>query len=87
MIAIGASNLLGSFVGSFPVTGSFSRTAINAGSGVRTPLGGIYTGLRYYYGNQLNKKLILTYLIQQELWYCYLLAFLHRTFISSRKVL
>jgi len=45
MIAIGASNLLGSFVGSFPVTGSFSRTTINSGCGVHTPLGGIYTGM------------------------------------------
>lgn len=44
MIAIGASNLLGSFVSSFPVTGSFSRTAVNSASGVRTALGGIYTG-------------------------------------------
>lgn len=48
MIAIGASNLVGSFVGSYPVTGSFSRTAINAASGVRSPLGGIYTGNRKY---------------------------------------
>lgn len=44
MIAIGASNLLGSFVSSYPVTGSFSRTAVNAASGVHTPLGGIFTG-------------------------------------------
>ena len=27
-----------------PVTGSFSRTAVNCASGVKTPLGGIYTG-------------------------------------------
>ena len=47
MIAIGTSNLLGSFVSSFPVTGSFSRTAVNAASGVRTPLNGIFTGALY----------------------------------------
>lgn len=35
MIAIGAAKILGFFVGSFPVIGSFSRTNINAGSGVR----------------------------------------------------
>lgn len=44
MIAIGASNLMGSFVSSFPVTGSFSRTAVNSASGVKTPFGGVYTG-------------------------------------------
>lgn len=45
MIAIGTSNLLGSFVSSYPVTGSFSRTAVNNASGVRTAFGGIYTGI------------------------------------------
>jgi sodium-independent sulfate anion transporter 11 len=44
MIALGLSNLLGSFVSSFPVSGSFSRSAVNYSSGVRTPLGGIITG-------------------------------------------
>lgn len=44
MIAIGTSNLIGSFVSTFPVTGSFSRTAVNNSSGVRTPFGGLYTG-------------------------------------------
>lgn len=28
-----------------PVTGSFSRTAVNATSGVRTPAGGVVTGV------------------------------------------
>lgn len=44
MIAIGTSNILGSLASSFPVTGSFSRTAVNASSGARTPFGGLYTG-------------------------------------------
>ena len=44
MIALGVCNLFGSFVQSMPTTGSFSRTAVNSASGVRTPLGGIYTG-------------------------------------------
>ena len=30
---------------SYPITGSFSRTAVNAQSGVQTPAGGIVTGL------------------------------------------
>lgn len=28
-----------------PITGSFSRSAVNHASGVRTPLGGVYTGI------------------------------------------
>ena len=44
MIAVGLCNLLGSFVRSMPTTGSFTRTAVNNASGVRTPLGGLVTG-------------------------------------------
>ncbi|XP_065828995.1 sodium-independent sulfate anion transporter-like [Oscarella lobularis] len=45
LIAIGISNVVASFIQSYPVTGSFSRTSVNAQSGVRTPLGGVFTGL------------------------------------------
>ncbi|XP_013414887.1 LOW QUALITY PROTEIN: sodium-independent sulfate anion transporter-like [Lingula anatina] len=45
LIAMGAANFLSSFVSSYPITGSFSRTAVNSASGVRTPAGGIFTGL------------------------------------------
>ncbi|XP_076275222.1 sodium-independent sulfate anion transporter-like isoform X1 [Rhynchophorus ferrugineus] len=45
LIAIGTSNLINSFVQSFPGTGSLSRSAVNNASGVRTPLGGLYTGI------------------------------------------
>ncbi|XP_012285866.1 sodium-independent sulfate anion transporter isoform X2 [Orussus abietinus] len=44
MLALGLTNILGSFVRSMPVTGSFTRTAVNHASGVRTPLGGFFTG-------------------------------------------
>uniref|UniRef100_A0A182ITK8 SLC26A/SulP transporter domain-containing protein n=1 Tax=Anopheles atroparvus TaxID=41427 RepID=A0A182ITK8_ANOAO len=44
MIALGLSNIAGSFVSSMPVTGSFTRSAVNNNSGVRTPFGGIATG-------------------------------------------
>ncbi|XP_070157290.1 sodium-independent sulfate anion transporter isoform X3 [Polyergus mexicanus] len=44
MIALGICNIFGSFVRSMPVTGSFTRTAVNHASGVKTPLGGIFTG-------------------------------------------
>ncbi|KAF4520980.1 hypothetical protein B566_EDAN002476 [Ephemera danica] len=44
MLSLGLSNLLGSFFESFPVTGSFTRTAVNNASGVKTPVGGLYTG-------------------------------------------
>ena len=40
LIALGITNILNSFVSGFPVTGSFSRTAVNSQSGVKTPLGG-----------------------------------------------
>ncbi|XP_020282601.1 sodium-independent sulfate anion transporter [Pseudomyrmex gracilis] len=45
LIAIGMSNIGNSFVQAFPSTGSLSRSAVNNASGVRTPLGGVYTGL------------------------------------------
>ncbi|KAJ8967613.1 hypothetical protein NQ314_002731, partial [Rhamnusium bicolor] len=45
LIALGVSNILGSFVKSMPVTGSFTRTAVNNASGVKTTAGGIITGI------------------------------------------
>ncbi|RUS20430.1 sulfate transporter family-domain-containing protein [Endogone sp. FLAS-F59071] len=45
IIAIGVTNIIGSFFSAYPATGSFSRTAIKAKSGVRTPLAGIYTAV------------------------------------------
>lgn len=44
MIAVGLSNIAGSFFSSMPTTGSFTRSAVNNSSGVRTPLGGAFTG-------------------------------------------
>ncbi|XP_055700646.1 sodium-independent sulfate anion transporter [Phlebotomus papatasi] len=44
LVALSLSNVLGSFVSSMPVTGSFSRSAVNHASGVRSPIGGVYTG-------------------------------------------
>lgn len=44
LVALSLSNIVGSFFSSIPVTGSFSRSAVNHASGVRTPIGGIYTG-------------------------------------------
>ncbi|XP_036232793.2 sodium-independent sulfate anion transporter isoform X3 [Bactrocera oleae] len=44
MVALGMCNIMGSFVSSMPVTGSFTRTAVNNASGVKTPLGGAVTG-------------------------------------------
>ncbi|KAJ8873615.1 hypothetical protein PR048_024433 [Dryococelus australis] len=44
MLTLGLCNVVGSFVGSMPVTGSFARTAVNNTSGVRTPLSGLFTG-------------------------------------------
>lgn len=44
LIALGLSNIAGSFFSAFPATGSFSRSAVNHNSGVRTQLGGVFTG-------------------------------------------
>ncbi|KAL7315029.1 Sulfate permease 2, variant 2 [Mucor circinelloides] len=45
IIAIGAANVIGSFFGAYPNTGSFSRTAITARSGARTPMSGVFSAL------------------------------------------
>ncbi|KAF5289752.1 hypothetical protein FQA39_LY03669 [Lamprigera yunnana] len=46
MLALGLCNLSGSFIRSMPVTGSFTRTAVNHASGVQTPLAGlVVTGM------------------------------------------
>ncbi|KAF2725027.1 putative sulfate permease 2 [Polychaeton citri CBS 116435] len=45
LIAIGVSNLLGPLLGAYPVTGSFSRTAIKSKAGVRTPFAGVITAV------------------------------------------
>lgn len=44
MIALGFCNIFSSFAMSIPITGSFTRTAINNASGVRTQFGGCFTG-------------------------------------------
>ncbi|KAG0172115.1 hypothetical protein DFQ28_011496 [Apophysomyces sp. BC1034] len=45
IIAIGFTNVCASFFGAYPSTGSFSRTAIKARSGVRTPIAGIFSSM------------------------------------------
>lgn len=44
LLAIGIANIGNSFVQAFPGTGALSRSAVCNASGVRTPMGGIYTG-------------------------------------------
>ncbi|KAJ6644663.1 Sodium-independent sulfate anion transporter [Pseudolycoriella hygida] len=43
LIALGLCNLVGAFFQAMPVTGSFTRSAINHASGVRSTLGGVVT--------------------------------------------
>ncbi|ODN05268.1 Sodium-independent sulfate anion transporter, partial [Orchesella cincta] len=43
MIALGASHIIASFFSSLPTAGSFTRSAVNEASGVRSPFGGIAT--------------------------------------------
>ncbi|KAF7728397.1 hypothetical protein EC973_006205 [Apophysomyces ossiformis] len=45
VIAIGFTNVCASFFGAYPSTGSFSRTAIKARSGVKTPIAGIFSSM------------------------------------------
>lgn len=42
---MGFTNVFGPFLGAYPATGSFSRTAIKSKAGVRTPLAGIFTAV------------------------------------------
>jgi SulP family sulfate permease len=45
LIALGSANMVGSFLQAFPVTASFSRSAINQESGAKTNLAAIYSVL------------------------------------------
>lgn len=65
MIALGVSNIFSSFFSSMPITGSFTRTAVNNASGVKTPLGGVFTGtlhrcqsINLVKNNPLNRSLL-----------------------------
>lgn len=44
LIAIGTANIANSFVQGYPGNGALSRGAVNNASGVRTPMGSLYTG-------------------------------------------
>jgi len=45
LFALGLSNIFGSFFNGYPVTGGFSRTAVNEGAGARTSLAAIISSL------------------------------------------
>ncbi|MFY0599654.1 MAG: solute carrier family 26 protein [Cyclobacteriaceae bacterium] len=45
LLGLGMSNLLGSFFQSYPVTGGFSRSAVNSESGAVTPLASVFSAL------------------------------------------
>ncbi|XP_063618365.1 sodium-independent sulfate anion transporter-like [Cydia splendana] len=45
IIALGVCNVVGAFFRSFPVNGSFTRSAVSDASGVRTPAAGFVTGI------------------------------------------
>ena len=45
LIALGASNMMGSFFQSYPISGGFSRTAVNSQMGAKTPLSGFVSAL------------------------------------------
>ncbi|CAH0397843.1 unnamed protein product [Chilo suppressalis] len=45
IVALGVCNVLGAFFRSFPVNGSFTRSAVSDASGVKSPAAGFYTSL------------------------------------------
>lgn len=45
LLALGAANVGGAFMGAFPITGGFSRTAVNAMFGASSPLAGALTSI------------------------------------------
>ncbi|KAK9881221.1 hypothetical protein WA026_015337 [Henosepilachna vigintioctopunctata] len=45
LFCLSMCNVIGSFFSSMPITGSFSRSAVNHASGVQTPAGGIFTSV------------------------------------------
>ncbi|XP_013199998.1 sodium-independent sulfate anion transporter [Amyelois transitella] len=45
LLTLSMANIFGSFVGAMPITGSFSRSAVNHASGVATQFGSLYTGI------------------------------------------
>ncbi|KAF2904133.1 hypothetical protein ILUMI_02044 [Ignelater luminosus] len=45
MLAVGLCNIVGCLFSSMPVNASFSRAAVSNASGIRTTIGGIYTGV------------------------------------------
>jgi SulP family sulfate permease len=45
LVALGASNMVGSFFQSYPITSSFSRSAINAESGAKTTIASLFSVL------------------------------------------
>jgi len=51
LLAIGLANLGNSFFQGFAGNGAIARGALNYSSGVRTPLGGLFTGIIFFLTN------------------------------------
>lgn len=45
IVTLGVCNIISAFFRSYPVNGSFTRSAVSDASGVRTPAAGFYTGI------------------------------------------
>jgi len=48
LVGLGAANVASGLFGGYPVTGGFSRTAVNDSAGSRTPLASIITAMSFY---------------------------------------
>lgn len=72
LVGLGAANIAGSVMQAYPVTGGFSRTAVNASAGARSPLASVFTaaivgltllfftGLFYYLPQAVLAAIIMT---------------------------
>ena len=43
-LTLGITNVIGGFLSAIPSCGSFSRSAVNDASGVKSPMAGLFTG-------------------------------------------
>jgi solute carrier family 26 (sodium-independent sulfate anion transporter), member 11 len=83
LIAIGTANIANSFVQGYPGTGALSRGAVNNASGVRTPMGSLYTGMN---NSHFFRPQILIIFIIQVFWSFCLCCSSHRTSSTYQKV-
>lgn len=79
MLALGACNLISSFVGSMPISGALSRGAVNNASGVKTTFGGVYTG-----NTSLSVAISSTIWLDLYLYILYIILCAESSYVKNR---